>query len=66
MATGSGGHKTGTSDECKSILGLVAEGDCSIASAKKNGHISKVSTVDWKGTNLFGLIYKGHTVITGQ
>jgi len=63
-ATGS--VKVGISDECTNILGLIATGDCSIASAKKNGNISTVSSVDWKGTNIFGFYSTGRTVITGQ
>jgi uncharacterized protein YcfL len=58
--------KTGESDECTNILGLIATGDCSIASAKKNGNISAVSSVDWKGTNILGIYSTGKTVITGK
>ena len=58
--------KTGESDTCTNILGLVATGDCSIASAKKNGNISSVATVDWKGTNILGIYMTGKTVITGK
>jgi len=58
--------KQGVSDECTNILGLFATGDCSIASAKKNGNISAVSSVDWKGTNILGIYSTGQTVITGK
>ena len=58
--------KTGESDLCTNILGLIATGDCSIASAKKNGGISSVATVDWKGTNILGFYSTGRTVITGK
>jgi len=58
--------RIGESDECTNILGLVARGDCSIASAKKNGNISTVSSVDWKGTNILGFYSTGKTIITGK
>jgi hypothetical protein len=58
--------KTGQSDECTNILGLIATGDCSIASAKRNSGISSVATVDWKGTNILGIYMTGRTVITGK
>ena len=58
--------KVGESDECTNVLGLFATGDCSISSAKRNGNISTVSSVDWKGTNILGLYSTGKTVITGK
>ena len=58
--------KVGTSETCTNILGIVATGDCSIASAKKNGGISTVSSVDWVGTNIMGIFSKGQTVVTGK
>jgi len=58
--------KKGVSDECTNILGIIARGDCSIASAKKNGNISAVSTVDWKGTNILGIYSTGRTIVTGN
>ena len=41
------GHKTGMAT-CKTVLGLVNWGDCSIRSAMKNGKISKVTSADWE------------------
>ena len=58
--------KTGTSDTCTSILGLLATGDCSIASAKKNGGIKNVSTVDYERNNILGIVHSGKTDITGN
>jgi hypothetical protein len=60
-ATGTAGRKEGTA-ECQSVLGLVATGDCSIETAKKNGGISKVSAVDWEAKNILGILgqYKIH------
>ena len=41
------GKKTGTAS-CKTVFGLVNWGDCSIAAAMRNGHISKVTSADWE------------------
>lgn len=51
---------------CTSILGLIATGDCSIASAAKNGGIQKISTVDYDVFTLFGLYSKTTTMVTGE
>ena len=55
-ATGNSGasSKTGVA-ECKSVLGLVAVGDCSIDAAKKNGGITKVNHVDRDVMNIWGI-----------
>jgi hypothetical protein len=60
-ATAAQGSKEGTA-ECKSIMALVAIGDCSIETAKKNGGITKVSNVDWEANSILGIIgnYKIH------
>jgi hypothetical protein len=58
--------KRGVSDKCTNILGIIATGDCSIANAKKNGHIKAVSTVDWEGFNFLGIIRSGKTIVTGE
>lgn len=57
--------KTGEST-CQSILGLVASGDCSIATAAKNGGITKVATTDYKVTNILGLYATTTIVVTGE
>ena len=41
------GSKTGEAT-CKTILGIVNWGDCSLRSAMKNGRISKVTAADWE------------------
>ena len=41
------GHKTGTA-ACRTVLGLVNWGDCSIRAAMKDGKISKVTSADWE------------------
>jgi hypothetical protein len=60
-ATSNSGKKMGTS-ECKSIMALVAMGDCSIETAKKNGGITKVSGADWEAKSILGIVgeYKLH------
>lgn len=59
------GTKTGTST-CRSILGLIAQGDCSIETAAKNGGITKVATVDFKVNNILGLIASTEIIVTGE
>jgi TRL-like protein family len=49
-----GSSKIGTA-ECSSILAMVATGDCSVETAKKNGGITQVSNVDWEAKNILGI-----------
>jgi hypothetical protein len=49
-----------------SIIGIVATGDASIASAKANGKITKVATVDYNVHNILGVYGKYCTVVTGE
>ena len=39
---------------CKSFLGLVAQGDASIAAVVKNGNIKTIHAIDWKVKNIMG------------
>jgi len=64
-ASSARGNKTGTS-EAKSYLGLVAVGDASIETAKRNGGITVVSSVDRKVENVLGIIGTYTTVVTGR
>ena len=41
------GSKTGTAT-CRTVLGIVNWGDCSIKTAMKNGRISRVTAADWE------------------
>ncbi len=41
------GNKSGEAT-CKTILGIVNWGDCSLRSAMKNGRISRVTAADWE------------------
>ncbi len=51
---------------CKTVLGLVAQGDASIEAAKKNGGITKVAAVDWKAKNILGLIGEYECIVYGE
>jgi hypothetical protein len=50
----------------KSILGLAASGDASLAAAKAAGNISKVSTVDYEVENILGIYGTYCTVVKGE
>ncbi len=41
------GQKTGRAS-CKTVIGIVNWGDCTIKAAMKNGRISKVTAADWE------------------
>ena len=58
--------KKGISSNCTSVLGLFAFGDCSVDNAKKNGNISRVTTVDYRNKNYLGIINIGRTIVTGK
>ena len=66
IATGAAaGNRMG--EACaKSILGLVATGDASIETARKNGGISVISTVDTKDTAILGVYATHCTVVRGK
>ena len=51
---------------CKSILGLVAIDDCSVATAAKNGGINEIQSVDTEVTNILGLYGTFTTVVKGR
>jgi hypothetical protein len=61
---------TGASKEGRacatSILGLVATGDASIATAKAAGGISEVSSVDHTAKNILGILGEWCTVVKGK
>ena len=47
------------------ILGLFLTGDMSLATAKKNGEIKRVATVDYEGKSILGLYSTVCLVATG-
>lgn len=64
-AAGDVSHKTGEAS-CTSILSMVASGDCSIETAKKNGGITHVHHVDWHVENLLGIWANYKVVVYGD
>jgi len=48
------------------ILGIVASGDSSIETAKRNAGIKKVAFADTSYLNVLGLYQKGCTVVKGK
>ena len=61
----SASSKVGTATST-TYLGLWAEGDASIAAAKKNGGISTVSSVDEKIKSILGIITTYTTTVRGN
>lgn len=59
------GSKTGEAT-VSSILGLFATGDASIATAAKNGGITKIKTVDYKAFSVLGIYATYTVVVTGE
>lgn len=49
-----------------SILGLVGTGDASIATAAREGGITKISYVDGKSTSILGLYATYCTIVAGE
>lgn len=52
--------------ECKDILHIVATGDCSIATAAKNGGITQIQSVDTKVMSILGIYSTFTTTVTGR
>ena len=48
------------------ILGIVASGDSSVETAKRNAGIKKVAYADTNYTNVFFFYQKGCTVVKGE
>jgi hypothetical protein len=65
MAKGPLGSKEGTAC-ARSILGLIADGDASIAAAAKNGGIKDVQSIDHHTKNMLGVIGEYCTVVRGS
>ena len=59
------GSRTG--EACsQSILGLLVTGDASAKAAAENGGITKIGTVNYKYSNILGIIASFCTVVTGE
>ena len=48
---------------CTSYIWVVGIGDCSTATAMKNGGISKIHHVDWEVKSIFLGIYRKYTTV---
>ena len=51
---------------CKSILGLVGLGDCSVDTARRNGSITRISSVQWDVMNILGIYAEYTTHVLGN
>ena len=49
-----------------SILGLYATGDCSIATAARNGGLKKIGHVDYEYVNVIGIWQKATVIVYGE
>ena len=61
-----GGKVGKSSGSCYLSPYLCFNVDASIMTAAKNGGISKISTVDYKYTNLAGIIHTHECIVTGE
>ena len=59
------GTKTGESSS-KTILGIVATGDCSIQAAAKNGGLKRIDHVDYRYKNILGIVQETTVVVYGE
>lgn len=49
------------------VLGLASWGDMSVETAKKNGGITKVGTLDYRTTDILAFVFQKHcTIVTGE
>jgi len=59
------GNKRGESSSF-SVLGLYASGDCSIATAARNGGLKKIGHVDYEYFNVIGIWQKATVIVYGE
>jgi hypothetical protein len=57
--------KEGTG-HCTSVLGIVAFGDCSIATAAEEAGITKIMTVDHDYISFLGFFADYHVIVKGE
>jgi len=60
------GAKVGSATATGFLGVFFFDQDASIRTAARNGNISRISTVDIKHTNVFGIIYTYETIVTGE
>ena len=51
---------------CVSYVFVYAKGDCSIETAKKNGGITTVTSVDWHYDTILGIINNYKVIVHGE
>lgn len=51
---------------CYSIANIIAFGDCGLAAAAQNGHLSKMEYADYQFTNVFGIYQKFTLRVYGE
>lgn len=49
-----------------SVLGLYASGDCSIATAARNGGLKKIGHVDYEYFNVIGIWQEATVIVYGE
>ncbi len=50
----------------QSILGLVATGDASVETARRNGGITTITSIDESSNSILGIIAKYCTIVRGK
>jgi len=65
VGTGAMPYKVGTA-ECRSILGWIATGDCSITTAARNGGISQIHHVDYEFSQILQIVGTYKTIVYGE
>lgn len=60
------GSKEGKAGPLVNIIGIVPNGDTSIATAAKDGGITKIATVDAQITNILGVYSETTLIVTGE
>jgi len=63
--SGHPGTKVGKAT-CTSYLGWFEQGDCSYATACKNGGVKTIATVDTHGTTVLGIVSTWTATCTGE
>lgn len=60
------GSKVGTAKATGYLGVLFFDQDASIKAAAKNGHITKISTVDIKTSSILNILVTYETIVTGE
>ena len=59
------GSKTGQASG-QIILGIFGDVDAGMVAAARNGGITRISTVDFKGSHILGIVFTYTTTVTGE